>query len=408
MNFADCDTVVGCETDITTPSNCGTCGKVCGAICSKAACINATAIAGGYSQFCALMTDQSVYCWGQNQYGEVGDGTTTNRSNPVKVTLPQPASAISAGGLYTGLASIPYSAHSCARLVSGAITCWGSNSNGELGVGDTAQHAGPQPITSFPAAVSIVEVAAGGAMTCAITNSSALYCWGANNAGQVGNGLSVPLSMGGVTTPTVIISGGVKHVAVGGFHTCVIKADDSLYCWGQNSFGQLGDSTQNGTKQPGAAVPGLSGVLEVVAGHWSTCARTATAVYCWGFNGGGELGDGTLTDQHSPEQIQALSGATQLTMGENHAGAITASGTFMWGKDSEGELGDGMMVSSVPTPEAVSALSNLTMLKLSRISSCGLTMGGQVLCWGYNGFGELGSGDTTVVTSATPSPVVWQ
>ena len=223
--------------------------------------------------------------------------------------------------------------------------------------------------------------------------------------GQVGNGSTVPISVGGVTTPTSVLTS-VKQVALGGQHTCVIKTDGNLYCWGSDAYGQLGDGTTNDTDAPGAAVPGLSDVLEVVSGHASTCARTATAVYCWGFNGAGEVGNGNLTNQPSPTQVTGLTGVTQLALGENHAGAITASGLYMWGADSDGQLANGMMVADVPMPAAISSVSNLAMLSLSWSSSCGLTTSGQVLCWGDDTYGELGNGMMSTM-SATAVPVIW-
>jgi alpha-tubulin suppressor-like RCC1 family protein len=358
-------------------------------------CNDPVAVAGGYDHNCAILKDGSVWCWGFNQVGEVGDGTTGNRSQPVKVALPSQATAISARGVYLGGAN--YSAHTCVILSDQSVWCWGSNANGELGQGDTVVHSNPVQVKGL---ASITRISVGGAHTCAVNANNDLYCWGRNFYGQVGTGSAgAPVPM-----PQPILSGVTAKVALGGNSSCIIKTDKNLYCWGWNYNGQLGNGTLTDAHAPGPAVLGLSGVIEVAGGAASTCARDLSKVYCWGRNSGGELGLGNLTQQTTPQPVDILTNVLQLAAC-NHQGAITAGGVYMWGPDGDGQLGDGMNTSIVSTPEVVAALSNITMLGLSDRSSCGLTAAHQVYCWGYNAYGQLGIG--TFVSSAVPVAVAW-
>jgi alpha-tubulin suppressor-like RCC1 family protein len=402
--FADCDTTVGCETDITTPAHCGSCTDTCGSICKNGTCNDPVQIAGGYEHNCAVLKDGSVFCWGQNNGGEVGDGTTVNRPAPVKVTLPAPATAIAAGGLYTALGTLGYTAHSCALLTNSSIACWGDNVYGSLGANDNAVHAMPvvaQATTNFS------QVSVGGGTTCAVDAFNGLWCWGMNNFGQVGNGTNIPLSMmTGVLKPVSVLSA-VTRVAVGGQHTCAIKTDGKLYCWGQNTFGQLGDGTTTSTNAPGTAVPGLTGVIDVLATRRTTCARTATDVYCWGFNGGGEVGNGsTTTPVLSPTKVMGLTGVTELALGQDTVGAITPAGVYMWGVDAQGEFGDGNTTAAVSTPTLIPGLANIAHLTMGFTSTCAITTTGQALCWGDNLIGECGNGSQNN-NALTPTVVAW-
>jgi alpha-tubulin suppressor-like RCC1 family protein len=209
-----------------------------------------------------------------------------------------------------------------------------------------------------------------------------------------------------VPTPAKVIASGVSKVSVGGEHVCVIENDMKLYCWGNNMHGQLGDGSVNATSAPGAAVPGLTGVLEVVAFRQSTCARTSTTVYCWGFDGGGEVGNGMTADVLSPAPVLGVTGVTQLAAGLDTVGAITTSGLTMWGDDEAGEIGNGMITTSV-TPTVVSGVPSLAHLALSYASVCGVTTTGALFCWGDNTYGQ-GANGTMNNMSTTPVPAVWQ
>jgi hypothetical protein len=247
--FGDCDPVVGCETDTTKPANCGTCNVSCSAYCVNGSCNDPVTITAGYSHNCAVLKDGSVYCWGFNQLGEVGDGTTGNKIMPTKIALPLAATAISAKGVFLG--GVTYSAHTCAILLDQSVWCWGGNANGELGQGDTAVYAGPVKVKNL---ASINRLVVGGAHTCAVNANNDLYCWGRNTNGQIGNALVTP-----VLLPQLILPGVTSKLALGSVHTCIVKTDGNPYCWGGNSNGQLGSGNLTGTNVPGAAIGLLLG-----------------------------------------------------------------------------------------------------------------------------------------------------
>ncbi len=335
-----------------------------------------------------------MWCWGDNGVGEVGDGTTITRPQPTKVSLPKPAMAISAGGLVLNGTGTTYSAHTCAILADGTLQCWGSNTDGELGLGDLAAHQGPQTVPIG----NVKQVSARFAHTCAINALDDLYCWGRNGFGQIGVGTTQD-----VLTPTKIASA-VTTVANGGRHTCMVRSG-SLYCWGWNGYGQLGDGSTTPTTQPGApAVAGLSGnVVEIVNGRYSTFARTTVGVYSWGYNAGGDLGIGTTTNEFTPQPV-SLTGTTQLAFGTDHGGAVTPSTLFLWGVNVEGQIGDGTAVNR-PSPTPITSVSEVVAVTASDASTCALTKSNHMYCWGSNTYGELGNG--TTIDSSTPTPVVW-
>jgi hypothetical protein len=363
----------------------------CAAYCASTTCNDPIAITAGYNHMCALLQSGDVYCWGLNQVGEVGDGTTVDKHKPTKISLMKPATAVAAGGRF--IAGTQYAAHTCAILNDKTLRCWGSNADGELGLGNTTAHAGPQLLTL----ANVAKVAVRGAHTCAVLTSGDLYCWGRNTAGQIGNGSTTSP----VTTPTLITSA-VASVTLGVAHTCVTKTDGKLYCWGDNTYGELGNGTTTASLAPGAAIAGLSNVTEAVTGKYTTCARNGVGVYCWGYNAGGDVGIGNTTNQTSPQALP-LTGVTQLAFGDDHGGALTSAGLYMWGVNNSGQLGDGTAVNSL-SPKQI-PIPNLTALSFSQGSSCALNSAHQMLCWGDNTYGEFGSG--TTVSSSTPVPVSW-
>jgi alpha-tubulin suppressor-like RCC1 family protein len=229
-----------------------------------------------------------------------------------------------------------------------------------------------------------------------------LYCWGRNANGEIGNGVA---SATPVSLPATILPSSVLKVALGTAHTCVIQMDNKIYCWGSNGYGELGSGNQTPTKAPGAAISGVNGAIDIVAGEYFTCARTAATVYCWGRNSVGEIGISGGSSQPWPQVVPGVSGATLLVAGNFHAGAVTAAGHYMWGYDLYGQLGDGMTAMAVWAPELVPGLQDFVQLSMSGTSTCGLTAAGRMFCWGYNGYGELGNGTTS--DSSVPVPVKW-
>ncbi len=267
---------------------------------------NATQIAAGENQTCALLTGGGVNCWGWNNSGDLGDGTysgpeTCNTypcsTTPVAVSGISNATQVAAGG-----------AHTCALLKGGSIECWGNNTAGELGTGTTNSSDVPVSVSGIGNAT---QVAAGSAHTCALLKGGNIECWGYNGKGQLGDGTTnssdVPVSVSGISNAT--------QIAAGAEHTCARLASGSIDCWGYNKSGQLGDGTVSGPDNCGSepcsttpvAVSGISHATQIAAGTWDTCALLAGgSADCWGYNGYGQLGDATTTSSAVPVAVSGI------------------------------------------------------------------------------------------------------
>jgi alpha-tubulin suppressor-like RCC1 family protein len=297
-------------------------------------------LTAGISHTCGLTTAGAAYCWGDNVDGDVGDGTTTAHPTPTPVTGGPVFANLTAGFLYT-----------CGLTTAGAAYCWGNNSNGELGDGTTTSHPTPTPVagafvfTSLTAAGShTCGLIAGGAaycwgynqsgvlavgtltnpiltpkpvvgglvfaslmptsnFTCGLTTGGVAYCWGANEKGELGDGLGTYEA----TTPTKIASILVfASLWPGGDHNCGLTAGGVAYCWGDNDYGEVGNGTtgpNRGVTLPAPVAGGLV-LASLAPGFFHTCGLTAAhAVYCWGYNFYGQVGDGTTTDRSVPTRV---------------------------------------------------------------------------------------------------------
>ena len=354
-----------------------------------------TAIAAGGFHTCAIVNG-GVKCWGRNPDGELGDGTVVTSTTPVAVL-----------GLSTGVVAISAGLyHTCAVISGGSVRCWGWNSNGQLGNNTTTATNAGSPVAVLGLNTGATALAAGGYHTCAIVNGGA-QCWGYNVNGELGNGTvvdsHVPVAVTG-------LGSGVITMAAGLYHTCVVVVGGSARCWGSNSNGQLGDNTTTATNAGlPVAVSGLNaGTTALAAGYSHTCAVVNGAARCWGYNHWGQLGDGQLQDSHVPVAVSGLtSGVNAIASGANDACAQVTSGgqskTQCWGFNLDGELGQGDALFQT-RPVAVSGLGSVTTLASNAVGqhSCAIVNGG-ALCWGYNSNGQLGDGTTT--DRFTPVPV---
>ena len=357
----------------------------------------ATAVAAGASHTCALTDTGGVMCWGRNESGQLGDGTTTNSGTPVVVEgLSGGVSDITAGGIVT-----EHDGHSCALTDAGGVMCWGSNEYGQLGDGTTTSRSTPVAVTGLSRGVA--AVAAGGWHICALTDTGGVLCWGNNFYGQLGNDTTAIYTS---TVPVAVesLSSGVAAIAAGDWHTCALTASGGVMCWGSNYFGQLGDGTDTDRNTP-MPVTGLgSGVAAIAAGYGHTCVLTdAGGVMCWGRNESGQLGDGTTTDSATPVGVTGLdSGVAAIAAGYGHTCALTdASKVLCWGGNWSGQLGDANPPNPSTAPVAVTGLSGgVAAVSAGGSHTCALTDAGGVLCWGNNEYGQLGDG--TMSHRSTP------
>ncbi len=298
---------------------------------------NATITAGGYHT-CAILDDGSVRCWGYNAYGQLGDGTTTNRNTPTALSSwpsGRTAVAITADG----------GGHTCAILDDGSVRCWGWNDYGQLGDGTTTSRNTPTALSSWPSGRTAVAIIAGSYHTCAILDDGSVRCWGSNSDGQLGDGTTTDRN-----TPTTLSGwpSGRTAVAIsaGYYHTCAILDDGSVRCWGWNDDGQLGDgTTTDRNTQQLVSLRHLDTPDITAAAHKTTDNLDNGSVRCWGWNGYGQLGDGTNTDRNTPTALSSWpSGRTAvaITAGSYHTCAILDDGSVRcWGYNNHGQLGDG-------------------------------------------------------------------
>ena len=350
----------------------------------------ASAVTAGASHTCARTLGGSVQCWGANGDGQLGNGTTANSSVAVAVTgMPSGIAAIAAGGR-----------HTCA-LTGGDLSCWGYNQHGQLGNGTTTNSSIPVAVGSLSSGV--VAVAAGAYHACALDTEGGVSCWGMNTNGQLGSESTTissnPLAVTG-------LSSGVAAIAAGGFHTCALGTSGEVQCWGLNEDGQLGNGTTANSNVP-VAVTGLSNaVAAITAGAYHTCALgTNGGVECWGFNYSGQLGNGTTGNSSIPVAVTGLmSGVAAIAAGDYHACGLGSDGGILcWGLNDSGQLGNGTTRNS-SIPVAVTGLtSSMAAVDAGRFHTCAVATGGAVKCWGNNFAGQLGNG--TTINSSVPVDV---
>ena len=340
-------------------------------------------IAAGFSHTCALRLDGSAYCWGRNNVGQVGDGTTVDKTTPAQVL---------GGHKFVQITAEHY--HTCGLRSDGAVYCWGENTNGKLGDGTTTNRSSPVLVSGSH---KFVKIAAGLGQTCGIRADGAAYCWGYNGVGQLGTGNTT-----NSTTP-VAVTGGHKFTDISSEeeHTCALKDNGAAYCWGENDVSQLGDGTTTNRTAP-TAVSGGHVFTGVFVGHNYSCGiNTASDTYCWGANVDGKLGDGTTTTRSTPTLVTGGHKFILVAPGEDHTCALRTDGlAYCWGYGSSGRLGDGTTVSkSVPTP--VLASYSFVSLAAGHDQSCGISSSGSIYCWGKNDMYQGGNGTTTNVTNPT-------
>jgi alpha-tubulin suppressor-like RCC1 family protein len=298
-------------------------------------------VSAGGGHTCAIATNAKAYCWGSNSKGQLGDGTTTNQWSPKLVAGGYSWKQIEVGGFSA------YAGFTCGLTTGGKILCWGANYDGQLGNGGTSYYP-----TSWPSEVSDIgvtyrQLAAGGGHTCAVSTTNKAYCWGAAENGQTGTG--------GIYYTPAAVTGGLafRQVSAGANHTCGTTTGGKAYCWGYGNYGVLGNGTTTNRFAP-RAVTGTRTYSRVFASEYHSCGlTTGNQAYCWGTNDYGQLGDGTTTRRLVPVAVKGGLLFAQLGSRGYHTCAVTA-GTgvgYCWGLNSSGQVGDATLTSPrlVPT-----------------------------------------------------------
>jgi probable HAF family extracellular repeat protein len=360
------------------------------------------AISGGYGHALALQSQANAESWGYNSDAELGNGTTTNSSTPIPVSNLTGLVAVSAGKDSTG-------AHGLALRSDGTVWAWGNNSAGQLGNGTTTNSSTPVQVSNL---TGVVAIAAGVDHSLALRSDGTVWAWGFNYAGQLGNGTTTdsdtPVQ---VSTSTGLT--GVIAIAAGYNHSLAVKNDGTVWAWGNNIAGQLGNGTTTNSSTPAQVLDvsgvAISGAVAVAGGNaHSLVLKNDGTVWAWGDNSYGELGNGTGVGSTTPVQVSDLAGMSAISAGLIQSLAGRSDGTvWAWGENEYGQLGNGTTTNSSTPVEAVdgtgTAVSGMVAVAAGTLHSLALRSDGTVWAWGYNGDGELGNGTTT--NSNTPVQV---
>jgi alpha-tubulin suppressor-like RCC1 family protein len=343
----------------------------------------ATGIASGDYHSCARTPSGGVKCWGRNEYGQLGNGSTANSSTPVDVTNLGSDVVALAGGV----------GHTCALTSAGGVKCWGFNGYSQLGDGTSNGAAVPVDVVGL--ASGVVAITAGGYHSCALTAAGGVKCWGYNAQGQLGNGTTnsaaTPVNVDGLGSGIVAIAGGVLH-------TCALTSSGGVKCWGWNASGQLGNGTTSDQTTPVDVSSLNSGIISIDAGGYHSCAlNSAGGIKCWGQNNQGQLGNGNTTNQTIPDSVMGIgTDSIAIATGDSHTCALnSAGGVKCWGWNGDGQLGIGNLASQDEPVDVVGLNSGVTALAAGVYHSCILTLDGGAKCWGGNGSSQLGDGSTT-------------
>lgn len=360
-------------------------------------------------QTCALTSTGGVKCWGFIPFSPSGNdddvlfGITTTPRNIIG--LPSGIAAVAAGGF-----------HACALTTGGGVKCWGENADlqlgnwdpalGQLDLFDQSAKSIPQSVTGLASGVHAISL--GGRHSCALTSAAGVKCWGANDRQQLGsfNSTGTPQDVVGLTS-------GVAMISAGSDFTCAVTATGVVKCWGDNSGGQLGAAPSPIPQSPQIIV-GLSGtVIAVSAGSDHACALTSIGgVKCWGGNFFGQLGNGTtnISPVVSPQDVVGLtSGVVEIAAGVWHTCARTiATSMKCWGNNDRGALGNGISfpfdLTNKTTPQNVTGLTSGVTAISAALHTCARTFTGNLKCWGENNLGHLGNGQRSDFYGA-PTPI---
>jgi len=355
-------------------------------------------ISAGGSHTCALLSDRMVRCWGDNQFGQIGNGSTT--------FSPKPSLVVGLSGIASVVAGLR---NTCAISTTGLLSCWGDGSEGQLGAApESLSSVGiPQAISSTATSPAAL-VAVGTAHLCyLVSTDKTVRCWGQSRYGRLGNGTTVA---GVVTTPTAVPNlSGVVSLAAGDAHTCVVLADGSVRCWGQNDKGQLGDEGTSPSALPvtvregRSSVAGMLSVSSGPAGSHVCALGNDGAARCWGSDGNGQLGYGVSDGGYATSALPVLiadrtedfRGMVALSAGGSHNCALLGDDTGVcWGRNGGGELGNSSNADAY-TPVAITGLGQIATLSSGSSHTCALLSDGTPRCWGENRSSQVGDGTTT-------------
>lgn len=358
----------------------------------------ARSISGGNDFTCAAATTNLPYCWGNNTYSQLGEGTQTARSRPTQLS----------GGLLQLTQVTSGFDFACGLAANGSAYCWGNDWYGQLGIdtADVNQHATPDLVVGGH---TFQQISAGFRHVCALDTAGVAWCWGAPSEGSVGKAVltEYPDNPQQVTT-TLRFS----QIDAGGNTSCAVAESGDIWCWGFNGYGQLGNNSTDARAYVPVKVVGGRSYSEVSVGTFHTCGISEGSVYCWGRNMEGQLGIGYASPSSeggSPLPVSplgTLGTARHVSAGNTHTCEVNAGGdVYCWGLNANGQLGD---LSTVLRTSAVLVRTDARFVAVTTglLHSCALTEAGAAFCWGSNASGRLGLGNASNSNITAPTQVV--
>ncbi len=350
-------------------------------------------LAGGGYHSLLLDPQGTAWAWGANWLGQLGNGTRSADREQIEAVQGLDGVKSLAAGYW----------HNLALKSDGTVWAWGADTFGQLGNGPPVYPPGlpPLPDMGSPTPIralvlsNVVTVAAGGFHSLALKDDGSVWAWGANGYGQLDDG-----STDDQHSPTMVAGlSDVRALAAGVFHSLAVQTGGTVWAWGQNDFGQLGNDTPTNSKQP-APVSGLADVVAVAGGFSHSLAlKSDGTVWGWGRGDAGQLGDGAAAANSHPIPVAGLSSVVALAAGISHSLALKSDGTvWTWGGNDFGQLGDGT-TNNRSAPAAIEDLSNAVAVAAGSRFSLALTSDGAVWAWGDNSHGQLGNGVPIAVTN---------
>ncbi|MCA9607906.1 MAG: hypothetical protein KC619_19990 [Myxococcales bacterium] len=372
----------GVDNDCDGTTDEGTATELgCAWSCTAGACSDPLEVDAGDNFTCVRLATGRVACWGDNAFGQLGDGSVVGRDRPAPVVDLADADAMSVGATFA-----------CALSSAGVVSCWGENANRQLGDGTTENSSRPLVVSSLS---DVRAIAMGGAAdeevqftgltpisACAIVGSEQqVFCWGNSPA----PGSEVPTLVSATATTT--------DLSLGQYFGCVRdRLGGRPRCWGLNSLGSLGNGTRDDSPTPVSVLSTEVSSAEVETGYQHACALMGGTPYCWGANMQGETGQAAGGSILEPAEVTGLTGVEQFALGRHHSCALLGDGSIRcWGGNASGQLGDGTTDPST-TPVEVLGIGDAISIASGSSHTCAVLAGGSVMCWGDNTFGQLGDG----------------
>lgn len=340
--------------------------------------IGFASVSTGRDAACAQTNAKVTYCWGANGSGQLGNGTNAPSAVPTPVGGGVAFASVDAGNRVA-----------CGVTAAGAGYCWGDNGSGQLGDGSNQGSSTPVPIFGgLTFKIVRAATAADSATSCGLATTNTVYCWGDNRYGQIGN-----LTFTNSNTPKQIASGANigRGLSVNQVVVCALSNGGTVFCWGNPAFNRLGNLTP-GTTNPATGNLGVNAPVIVGGGlDYSAVSGSCAlfivdaAAYCWGLNDRGQVGDGTTTNREIPVAVSGGLSFTEISSGPSHVCALTPTNVaYCWGNDDDGQLGNGPSSAS-KIPAAVAGGLHLAHVSAGLTGTCGVTTGGALYCWGLVG-----------------------